>query len=189
MSDPFFFGYGSLVNARTHDHPDTSPATLRGWRRSWRHTSRRPYAYLSVLPDPATSIQGLLARIPRGDWSDLDQREAGYSRQVLPMDGIEHALPVQPEIQMYQTHRSTDLTGRAIYPILLSYLDVVVQGFRDVFDDEGVAAFFNSTEGWDAGILDDRASPIYPRSQRLTPLEIELVNHHISRLPAKVEKL
>ncbi len=36
MSDPAFFGYGSLVNLRTHGYDDPRPATLHGWRRVWR---------------------------------------------------------------------------------------------------------------------------------------------------------
>lgn len=189
MSDPFFFGYGSLVNARTHDHPDPSPATVSGWTRSWRHTTRRPYAYLSVMPSEVTSIDGLIARVPENDWTALDKREAGYHRQAIEDDSIKHGRSDPTEVQIYQTHAETDITGRVFYPILLSYLDVVVQGFRDIFGEDGVAAFFTSTEGWEAGILDDRSAPIYPRAQKLSPLETELVNHHIARLPAKVEKL
>ncbi len=189
MSDPFFFGYGSLVNARTHDHPEAMPARVKGWKRSWRHTTRRPYAYLSVMPCETTSIDGLIARVPQNDWAALDEREAGYSRQTLANHAVEHARADATEVQIYQAHQETDITGRVFYPILLSYIDVVVQGFRDVFGEEGVASFFSTTEGWNAGILDDRSAPIYSRAQRLSPLETELVNHHIARLPAKVEKL
>ncbi len=38
--DPYFFGYGSLVNRLTHDHR-AEPAARRGWRRAWRRTSLR----------------------------------------------------------------------------------------------------------------------------------------------------
>lgn len=189
MSDPFFFGYGSLVNARTHNHPEAMPAKVKGWRRSWRHTTRRPYAYLSVMPDETTSIDGLIARVPQNDWAALDIREAGYRRQTLRADAIEHERQETAQVQIYQAHTETDITGRVCYPILLSYLDVVVQGFRDVFGEDGVANFFTSTEGWEAGILDDRAAPIYSRAQNLTPLEVELVNHHVARLATEVEQL
>ena len=35
-------------------------------------------------------------------------------------------------------------------PILLSYLDVVVQGYLAEFGEAGVARFFASTDGWGA---------------------------------------
>ena len=151
MSDPFFFGYGSLVNTRTHDYPETHPATLTGWRRSWRHTKRRPFAYLSVIPDQTNAISGLIARVPDNDWGALDEREVGYARQNLVPDAVVHKRDKPAHVQIYQTHAEGDLTGRAQFPILLSYIDVVVQGFRDVFGEDGVASFFSSTGGLGSG--------------------------------------
>jgi hypothetical protein len=49
------------------------------------------------------------------------------------------------------------------HPVLLSYLDVVVQGYLQEFDEAGVAHFFDTTDGWDAPLLDDRTHPHYPR--------------------------
>ena len=33
------------------------------------------------------------------------------------------------------------------------------------------AAFFDTTDGWDTPVLDDRAAPLYPRAQTLTRQE------------------
>ena len=53
---PSFFGYGSLVNRATHDYPGAQPAQLHGWRRVWVRTDLRDVVFLSVRPDPGTTI-------------------------------------------------------------------------------------------------------------------------------------
>lgn len=49
-----------------------------------------------------------------------------------------------------------------VWRVLLSYLDVVVQGYFREFGRKGVVHFFEMTEGWHAPVLNDRANPIYP---------------------------
>jgi len=67
---------------------------------------------------------------------------------------------------------------------LLSYLDVVVQGFVHEFGTAGAKAFFETTDGWDTPVLDDRAAPIYPRAQTLSAEEQALTD----RLLAQVQQ-
>lgn len=80
MPSPYFFGYGSLVNRATHDFCNAQPAQLTGWRRVWRHTDLRPVAFLTVERDDQSTIDGLIAHVPRDDWAGLDQREWAYDR-------------------------------------------------------------------------------------------------------------
>ena len=75
MNDPFFFGYGSLVNRNTHDYGQAHPAQISGWRRAWRRSPSRDLCYLTAVPDPASTIEGLIAAVPNGDWAALDIRE------------------------------------------------------------------------------------------------------------------
>ncbi|MEP5732145.1 MAG: gamma-glutamylcyclotransferase family protein [Sulfitobacter sp.] len=177
---PYFFGYGSLVNRTTHDYPDAHPAQLRGWRRAWIKSTTFDRVFLSVIKDPDTTISGLIASVPNADWAALDAREFGYER--LPSgDAVTHPLPGTLDIAHYavslenqgQTSRDT---------ILLSYLDVVVQGFLTEFGETGVAEFFATTNGWDTPILDDRAAPQYPRHRVLSAQETALVDFHIAQL-------
>lgn len=184
MSDPFFFGYGSLVNAKTHSYTSTHPATLNGWQRVWRHTSARDLAFLSVTSAPGAQIKGLIAKVPDADWDALDIRETGYFRSPLDPASISHSADA-PDIEIYQTHPSPDPTQP--HPILLSYIDVVVQGFLEVFGEDGAAHFFDTTQGWDAPVLNDRSTPQYPRAQTLEPAQTALVDHHLARLSARVE--
>ncbi|MFQ5439505.1 MAG: gamma-glutamylcyclotransferase family protein, partial [Paracoccaceae bacterium] len=129
MPHPFFFGYGSLVNRKTHDYPHARPARVSGWRRVWRHTRLRNLAYLSVLPAPGVEIDGLIAGVPNGDWEALDKRERAYARLALDGDDIEHDHPGEIRVQMYRTRPSVDAPPSVFHPVLLSYIDTVVSGY------------------------------------------------------------
>ena len=174
-----FFGYGSLVNRATHDYPTPQPARLQGWRRVWVHTPARDLAFLSVRPDPDCEIAGLVAEVPGQDWRALDAREFAYARHVVtakPLEGA--ALPAQ----VYAVPDSAAYPPAIAHPILLSYLDAVVQGFVREFGAAGAAEFFATTDGWQAPILDDRAAPRYPRAQRLSASETRVVDAALARL-------
>ena len=185
FSDAYFFGYGSLVNRATHVFAEAHPAQLRGWRRVWRHTELRPVAFLTALPDPQSTIDGLIAAVPGADWPALDLREAAYAR-VPARDQVIHPLPHRPEIAVYSIPEGRHGRPSIAHPILLSYVDVVVQGYLREFGPEGVARFFETTHGWDAPVLDDRARPRYPRHQALDAAERALSDEHLARLDVRV---
>ncbi len=180
MTSPHFFGYGSLVNAATHIYPDTVPATLTGWRRMWRHTAIRDVAFLTVVPDPDCQIDGLLAKVPNNDWAALDAREYCYFRSAVPAADLSHNADRPMDVQIYQTNTDKDAPPSVKHPILLSYLDVVVQGYLQVFGEDGAKRFFDTTSGWTAPILDDRAAPQYPRHQTLSTAERRFVDAQLA---------
>ncbi|KDB04783.1 hypothetical protein U879_04840 [Defluviimonas sp. 20V17] len=186
MTQDFFFGYGSLVNRATHAYPEAHPATLSGWRRGWRHTALRPVAYLSAEPCKGSKIEGLVASIPNADWAALDEREAAYDRHLLPGAGVRHPVGRTITVQIYAVPRPVAAAPSVRHPVLLSYLDVVVQGFLNEFGEAGAARFFDTTAGWDAPILNDRAAPRYARAQRLSAAETQLVDDHLATLAATV---
>lgn len=171
MSDPFFFGYGSLVNCATHEYTQPKPAKVTGWRRKWRHTNLRDVAFLTVEKAPDQVIDGLIAAVPGGDWAALDIRERAYDRLFLADHLVAHDHPSQISVQMYKTKSENDAAPSVRHPILQSYLDTVLKGYLDVFGEQGVHDFFTSTDGWDAPIINDRNNPIYPRHSAL-PSEI-----------------
>ncbi len=184
MTTPYFFGYGSLVNRATHDHPDAQPAAVTGWRRVWRHTALRPVAFLTVIPDPSATIDGMVAAVPKGDWLALDEREHAYDRVRTAQ--IAHRLAPRTDIHLYTIpdgkHGAPDRT----HPVLLSYLDTVVQGYLNEFGRDGVASFFKTTTGWDAPIADDRDRPLYARHQTLTRKERAITDDYLSRFGARL---
>lgn len=185
MADPYFFGYGSLVNRDTHDFANPKPARLSGWRRAWRHTNLRPVAFLTAIPDPDCTIDGLIAHVPQNDWAALDQREWAYDR-VSATHAVSHTVPHDIEIAVYAVpaDRHTQPTDR--HPILLSYLDVVVQGYLREFGPTGADAFFATTDGWNTSILNDRPAPRYPRHKQLTSDETAFIDTRLASTAAKI---
>ena len=113
-------------------------------------------------------------------WALLDRREAAYRRHALAHDRIATAPRWAHRIEIYAVDEDHALPANA-HPILLSYLDTVVQGFLREFGEAGVARFFATTAGW-APIVDDRAAPHYPRHQRTSAAERRLVDDHADAL-------
>ena len=187
MTHAYFFGYGSLVNRDTHGFAGAHPARLKGWRRVWRHTMLRPVAYLTVIPDPDAEIDGLIAEVPDDGWAALDERERAYDR-VAAAHQVSHALPHSPEIAVYAIPDGRHGAPGEAGPVLLSYVDVVVQGYLREFGEAGVARFFDTTEGWEAPVLDDRAAPAYPRHRILSADERALVDDHLAARRVRITR-
>lgn len=167
-----FFGYGSLVNRATHAYPGARTARLAGWRRIWVHTPARDLAFLSVRPAAGCVIEGLVAEVPGGDWAALDDRESAYDRHPATAETAHGPLPAQ----VYAVPGSAAAAPSSDHPILLSYLDAVVQGFLREYGPAGAERFFATTDGWQAPILNDRDAPLYPRAQVLSDAERALVD-------------
>ncbi len=185
MKDPFFFGYGSLVNRATHGFLDAHPARLSGWRRVWRHTDLRPVAFLTAEPAPGVEIDGLIAHVPGDDWQALDARENAYVRSRVTAQ-VTHAVDRPLEVQVYAIPEGLHGAPDERHPVLLSYIDVVVQGYAREYGAAGVDRFFATTAGWDAPILDDRAAPLYSRHQELTKEERALADAGLAAAGAQV---
>ncbi|ABD56536.1 gamma-glutamylcyclotransferase family protein [Jannaschia sp. CCS1] len=182
MKDPYFFGYGSLVNRKTHAYPRTFPAHVTGWRRIWRGTALRDVAFLTAEPDSGGEITGLIAEVPGADWAALDLREAAYARHRVTdiRHGAPADLPSGVDVQIYAVEqRHVDTTD---HPILLSYLDTVIQGYLQEFGAAGATAFFETTGGWHHPIRNDRSNPIYPRATILTREERAFVDESLALL-------
>ncbi|NOC93408.1 gamma-glutamylcyclotransferase family protein [Ruegeria sp. HKCCD6604] len=184
MADPYFFGYGSLVNLATHDFPDPRPARLKGWRRAWRHTDLRPVAFLTAVPDPKSEIEGMIAHVPNNDWAALDEREWAYDR-IPATQSVSHPLTHDVEIAVYAVPQDRHNQPSNHHPLLLSYIDVVVQGYLRAFGEDGADRFFETTTGWDAPIVNDRAEPRYPRHQQLKPVERDFVDDRLTSLSVR----
>ncbi|MEM9788531.1 MAG: gamma-glutamylcyclotransferase family protein [Pseudomonadota bacterium] len=180
MSDPAFFGYGSLVNLATHSYARPKPATLKGWRRVWRTTTLRETAFLSVERCAETQINGIIAHVPGADWTALDAREAAYQRH-----DVTHQIGHDRATAIYQVQPS-HVAQTGPQPILLSYIDVVVQGYLQVFGETGVAHFFATTDDWQP-ILNDRSIPRYKRHVPVTRDEQDLVDHHLAAVMQNAE--
>ena len=93
-----------------------------------------------------------------------------------------HGAPHEVDVQLYavEPHHAAD--DGAGHPILLSYLDTVVQGYLREFGTRGARRFFDTTDGGEMTVLDDRAAPVYPRAQSLRPEETRFVDDALARL-------
>lgn len=162
----YFFGYGSLVNTLTHSNRPISPASISGWRRAWRTLPGREIAFLTVVPDADARIEGLVAAVAPDEWATLHAREQFYDMHDVS-DAVLHDMTTQARIALYAVPESRGIAPHDAAPVLLSYLDVVAQGYLDHFGPEGLDRFVATTEGWEVPFLDDRAAPLYPRAQPL----------------------
>ncbi len=184
MNDAYFFGYGSLVNTLTHGYMPVHKAQAKGWRRAWRATRERKVAYLTAIRDPGCAIDGLIAPVPGNAWATLDLREHAYERLAAAHEVVHGSEAGQIALYAIAPERAHLPTREN--PVLLSYIDVVVQGYLTEFGAQGAEHFFATTTGWEAPILDDRAEPIYPRAQRLSAAEQDVVDAGLARLQCRL---
>jgi hypothetical protein len=190
----YVFGYGSLVNELTHGYSEIHPARITGWRRKWCHAEGRRWAFLAAVPVPGAVLDGVIAHVPHEEWEALDQREFSYERTETAW--VDHPLPHPVRVQHYWVPEGKHRPPDADEPVLLSYLDTCIEGFMEVFGETGPARFFDTTDGWEAPILDDRAAPIYrrhtapgPSVQAITDAAIERVGARRIPLSAMVKEL
>lgn len=185
MKHSHFFGYGSLVNRNTHSFTPIHASHITGWRRVWQRAPNRPAAFLSVIEDSDSVIDGVIAPVPNDDWVALDAREFSYTRLAVT-DTVQHAASDVRDISIYAIPPGNAAPPDRDHPILLSYVDAVLQGYLREFGEIGAEGFCATTEGWNAPVHNDRSDPVYPRAQRLTPAEQTFVDDMLLTLRAKV---
>jgi len=152
------------------------PATLRGWRRVWGHRTSDPLRELqgtSLSIDPLDSptsgaIDGVIARMPGTDLAVLDERETGYERMALPAsDFVAPADLNIDSVYVYRSLTENRLRADVEHPILQSYVDCVLEGYRSRFGEDGLTQMIETTDGWDGPLLNDREKPHYPRAVKV----------------------
>ena len=185
MKHPHFFGYGSLVNRNTHGFAPIHASQIRGWRRIWQRAPNRPAAFLSVIADRTSSLDGVIAPVPNDDWVALDAREFSYAR-IAVTDAVAHGANDVRDISIYAIPPEHAAPPDKDHPILLSYIDAVLQGYLREFGETGAERFCATTEGWDTPVRNDRAAPVYPRAQLLSRTETTFVDDMLLTLRAKV---
>ncbi len=192
MTHITYFGYGSLVNTRTLG-PDASAVAgmLHGWRREWRawwpHDKTNmlmSVCTLTVFRKPNSAIRGVMVHEPADRLAVLDQRE----RRYLRVDGIGSQFRCDGDGQsvpeaafLYEADAKIRRWGDENHPILQSYVDCVMAGFYDFWGEEGVRHFIETTDGWHAPMLADRAAPRYPRAQQIDPELLALFDRHLAK--------
>lgn len=95
------------------------------------------------------------------------------------------AHPAGPHVQVYSIPEGRHGRPDATHPVLLSYIDVVVQGYLREFGEVDVQRFFETTDGWDGPVPDDRTAPICSRHQMLSSDERTLVDDWLQEVGAR----
>ncbi len=181
-----YFGFGSLVNKHTlrTDYVDIFPATLMGYRRHWQARTRATEDHISLLsihPDEDCSILGMVVIDRIENIPLVDEREAGYSRVPIVSNQLtlENGLELPDNLYVYIADEIEGANSQG--DLLQSYLDAVMQGFRNEYGDNGVTHFIETTAGFDRNLVKDRLQPIYPRSVSLSEVEIKLFDAELER--------
>ncbi|MEL7430046.1 MAG: gamma-glutamylcyclotransferase, partial [Pseudomonadota bacterium] len=180
-----YFGYGSLVNQATlrTGFVDIFPASLGGWRRHWQGRTMAArtigedmpdLSLLSVHRDDGCAIQGAMVVDLLENLPAVDERESGYQRVALSRDRVtvppDVTLP--DELYVYVADVPEAEVGGEF--LLQSYLDAVMQGFHRLYGPHGVQHFVETTKGFERPVIQDRNTPVYPRSVILNDGEAEL---------------
>lgn len=179
------FGYGSLVNRATLRTERAGRARLNGWRRVWRHSAKRPWAFLSAVPSkPSDWIDGLLVEISEDYWSVLDVREASFD--ALEVTGVQHDLLNVSSIRLYWVPDDKHPFPDRPEPVLLSYIDTCAAGYFSEYGEPGVTDFIAGIDGWSVHpVHDDRFDPIYSRATASAPSLQKIVDRELARAGAR----
>lgn len=169
-----YFGYGSLVNRRTlrTKFLGIRRARASGWQRFWvPRIGTAQMALLSVVPVAGESVDGVVVYDLADHLPSVDEREAGYVRQIVEPGLVTIDKPPVGDVPLYiyEAPLGVPDAEQPQAAILQSYLDAVLQGFHDLYGEEGVRRFVAETRGFETSVLRDRSVPRYPRSVQLDP--------------------
>ena len=173
----FIFGYGSLINSLSRGSTvgaDVPAIPVRvsaafGYVRVWNDRSSSGFTALGldkVAPgEKGSTINGVLYPVDGTDMAKYDLREQGYGRIEVPLDEIEavswRRLPETGKIWVYVPLGPDGRPGVGLprpdaqYPLLQSYIDVVVEGGLEYGEDFAREAI-ETTGGWSDTWLNDR---------------------------------
>lgn len=173
----FIFGYGSLINSASRDSTagKTIPAipvrisAAFGYIRTWNDRSPSGFTALGLRkPAPnekSSTINGVLYAVDGDDMAKYDSREKGYVRIEVPQDDVEavswRRLPETGRIWVYIPVGPAGEPGvslpepNAQFPLLESYIDVVVEGALE-YGEDFARELIETTSDWSGYWLNDR---------------------------------
>ncbi|HJS87833.1 MAG TPA: gamma-glutamylcyclotransferase family protein [Acetobacteraceae bacterium] len=179
----FIFGYGSLINTTSRNATASKPiaampvrvAAAFGYVRCWCDRSASGFTALGLRrPKPgedAMTVNGVLYPVEGNDMGAFDAREAGYRRVEVPREQIEavswQRLPEQGQIWVYVPVHGDNAPGVDLpapssdFPLLQSYIDVVVEGGMEYGPDYAREIIATTTD-WNSYWLNDRELPRRP---------------------------
>ena len=171
----FIFGYGSLINSQSRNSTAAAPipaipvrvSPALGYIRTWNDRSASGFTALGLrkpLPgEAARTINGALDPVEGDDMSKFDAREEGYVRVEVPLTDIAavgwQPLPTSGRIWVYVPQKPTSAGEPGVglpepdaeFPLLQSYIDVVVEGGLEYGSTSRVKSWRRRTAGTTTG--------------------------------------
>lgn len=188
MSRHYILGYGSLISsesrAKTGETGQVWPVKLLGYERSWAVMSPSlGMSSVAVVKNDSKACNGVLIEVAEDQFPLFDEREKGYQRSQIERHQLHpYREETLPDGTYWVYHTEQVIHPCHMNPIVLSYVDVILSGCL-----EHGAAFTNDflslTKGWNAPLVNDRPTPIYPRAQ------VELPTEHLNNLLVPVSTL
>jgi len=170
----FIFGYGSLISEESRKKTGLSKksyiAKLNGFKREWNIKIHEAKATaLGIIKNSESFCNGIIFEIPEKEIKNFDKRENKYYSRI-EIDPNSLNIKEFPNIQnikiwVYVTKKPT--TPTKDFPILLSYIDVVLNGCLKI-NENFAKDFINTTSNWKY-TENDRNNPRYPRAEKNTP--------------------
>ena len=173
----FIFGYGSLINTASRNSTASAPipaipvrvSAAFGYVRAWNDRSPSGFTALGLRKphsgESANTINGVLYPVEGDDMSKFDAREEGYARVEVPREDIEavswQRLPEAGHIWVYVPVRQGGVPGEGLpepnasFPLLESYIDVVVEGALE-YGPDYARELIETTADWSKYWLNDR---------------------------------
>jgi hypothetical protein len=173
----FIFGYGSLINTASRNSTASAPIPAIpvrvsagfGFIRTWNDRSPSGFTALGLRKprdgEQASTINGVLYAVDGDDMAKFDAREEGYARVEIPHEDIEavswQSLPAAGHIWVYVPVQPGAEPGiglpepDAAFPMLESYIDVVVEGGLE-YGAGFAREIIETTADWSQFWLNDR---------------------------------
>ncbi|MEC8080300.1 MAG: gamma-glutamylcyclotransferase family protein [Pseudomonadota bacterium] len=180
MSRHFILGYGSLISstsrAKTGETGQVWPVKLKGYERTWSVMSQAlGMSSVAVIKASDKACNGVLIEVAEDQFPLFDEREHGYERAQVSRSQLHPYHEEElPEGTYWVYHTKEVVTPCQHYPIVLSYVDVILSGCLE-HGDHFLHDFLSLTQGWRAPLVNDRRAPVYPRAQ--TELSTERFSH------------
>jgi hypothetical protein len=180
----YIFGYGSLIELASRlrtapDAKDVLPARVHGYARGWwARTGAIGFTttFVGAIPQPSSTINGVVYAVSDKDLKASDDREEGYVRMDAAKYGAVEILSggAAPEgnIWLYvndftEGKARKDSLPTAQVPIVQSYVDICLTGclqIQEQFPAAGEFAreFIETTEEWSKYWENDRVNARRP---------------------------
>lgn len=178
----FLIGYGSLIdgdsrNGTAGERTDAVPVRVTdgfGYRRTWNARSRSGFTALGLekaAGKAPTPINGVIFPVTDASLVKFDARESGYDRVMVAPPLVESLswlrLPDSGTMWIYVPKAGQrDFPPEAQFPLLQSYIDLVLQGALS-YGRDFAAELIETTDGWSPFWLNDR--PVARRPWAMVP--------------------